>query len=237
MRIILTGDLGFSADAEEVFGELDAKLLLATVLLVLVLLGAIYRAVLVALSPLIVVFFAYTVAQGFIYLLAKSGATVSSNGTSILIVLMFGVGTDYCLLLVSRYREELRRIEDKHEAMAVAVRRAGPAILASGLTVSLAMLVLALADAQNTATLGPVAAIGVFSGDDRRADPAAGAADDVRQARLLAAAELGRVRRRRAPRRWRTRGLWRRFGDRVLQRPGGRARDHGRSSSSAARSA
>ena len=131
---------------------------------------------------------------------------------------MFGVGTDYCLLLVSRYREELRRIEDKHEAMAVAVRRAGPAILASGLTVSLAMLVLALADARNTATLGPVAAIGVFSGDDRRADPAAGAADDLRPARLLAAAELGRVRPRR-PRRSRASGLWRRFGDRVLQRP------------------
>ena len=73
----------------------------------LVLLGAIYRAVLVALTPLIVVFFAYTVATAFVYLLAKSGATVSSNGTSILIVLMFGVGTDYCLLLVSRYREEL----------------------------------------------------------------------------------------------------------------------------------
>ena len=71
-------------------------------LLVLVLLGAIYRAVMVALTPLIVVFFAYTVAQGFIYLLAKGGATVSSNSTSILIVLMFGVGTDYCLLLVSR---------------------------------------------------------------------------------------------------------------------------------------
>ena len=48
---------------------------------------------------------------------------------------MFGVGTDYCLLLVSRYREELRRIEDKHDAMARALRRAGPAILASGLTV------------------------------------------------------------------------------------------------------
>ena len=64
MRILLTGDLGFSTDAEEVFGELDTKLLLATVLLVLVLLGAIYRAVLVALTPLIVVFFAYTVADG-----------------------------------------------------------------------------------------------------------------------------------------------------------------------------
>ena len=64
MRILLTGDLGFSADAEEVFGELDTKLLAATVLLVLFLLGAIYRSVLVALTPLIVVFFAYTVGDG-----------------------------------------------------------------------------------------------------------------------------------------------------------------------------
>ena len=160
-KVLLTGDLGFGADAEEVFGEIDTKLLGATVILVLVLLGAIYRSVLVALTPLIVVFFAYTVANGFIYLLAKGGATVSSNSTGILIVLLFGVGTDYCLLLVSRYREELRRLEDKHEAMAHAMRRSGPAILASGTTVALAMLVLALADAQNTATLGPVAAIGV----------------------------------------------------------------------------
>ena len=161
LRVLLTGDLGFGADAEEVFGEIDTKLLGATVILVLVLLGAIYRSVLVALTPLIVVFFAYTIAQAFIYLLAKGGATVSSNSTSILIVLLFGVGTDYCLLLVSRYREELRRFEDKHEAMEHALARSGPAILASGLTVTLAMLVLVLADSQNTATLGPVAAIGV----------------------------------------------------------------------------
>ena len=164
MRILLTGDLGFSTDSEEVFGELDTKLLAATVLLVLVLLGAIYRSVLVALTPLVVVFFAYTVATAFVYLYAKSGATVSSNGTTILIVLMFGVGTDYCLLLVSRYREELHRIEDKHGAMARAVRRTGPTILASGLTVSLAMLTLTLADARLTSTLGPVAAIGVACG-------------------------------------------------------------------------
>ena len=164
MRVIVTGDLGFSADAEEVFSDFDAKLLIASAVLVLFLLGAIYRAVLVALTPLLVVFFAYSVATAFVYLYAKSGATVSSNGTSILIVLMFGITTDYCLLLVSRYREELHRIEDKHDAMARAVTRTGPTILASGLTVSLAMLTLTLADAQLTATLGPVAAIGVASG-------------------------------------------------------------------------
>jgi putative drug exporter of the RND superfamily len=217
LKVLLTGDLGFGADAEEVFSEIDTKLLGATVLLVLVLLGAIYRAVLVALTPLIVVFFAYTVAQAFIYLLAKGGATVSSNSTSILIVLLFGVGTDYCLLLVSRYREELRAFEDKHDAMARALRRSGPAILASGLTVSLAMLVLVLADAQNTATLGPVAAIGVTC--------AFIAGLTLLPALLTIFGRVGfwprrglvqydpehhiRVRR----------GLWRRFGDKVLERP------------------
>ena len=161
MRILLTGDLGFGVDAEEVFGDLDAKLLVATVLLVLVLLGLIYRAVLVALTPLIVVFFSYTIATAFVYLYAKSGASVSSNGTTILVVLMFGVGTDYSLLLVSRYREELRRTEDKHDAMHRALSRTGTTILASGLTVALAMLVLVLADTGLTNSLGPVAAIGV----------------------------------------------------------------------------
>jgi RND superfamily putative drug exporter len=217
LKVLLTGDLGFGADAEEVFSEIDTKLLLATVILVLVLLGAIYRAVLVALTPLIVVFFAYTVAQAFIYLLAKGGATVSSNSTSILIVLLFGVGTDYCLLLVSRYREELRATENKHDAMAHALRRSGPAILASGLTVSLAMLVLALADSQNTATLGPVAAIGV-------------ACAFIAGLTLLPALLTIFGRAGFWPRRGLVQydpehhiqarqGLWRRFGDKVLERP------------------
>ena len=130
-------------------------------LLVLVLLGAIYRSPAVALIPLVVVAFAYMVAQGLIYFYAKSGATVSSNSTSILVVLMFGVGTDYCLLLVSRYREELRQRENKHDAMRHALMRSGPAILASGLTVAVSMLVLLLAENGSIHSLGPVAAISV----------------------------------------------------------------------------
>jgi putative drug exporter of the RND superfamily len=218
MRILLTGELGFQADSEEVFGDLDTNLLIVTVLLVLVLLGAIYRSVLVALTPLVVVFFAYTAATAFVYLYAKSGATVSSNGTTILVVLMFGVGTDYCLLLVSRYREELRRIEDKHDAMGRALRRTGPTILASGLTVSLAMLTLALADARLTSTLGPVAAIGVACGM-------------VAGLTLLPALLTIFGRRGFWPRasvvaydpehvRTERQGVWRRVGDRVLKRPG-----------------
>ena len=218
LEILLSGDLGFSTDAEEVFSDFDLKLLMATALLVLILLGLIYRAVLVALTPLLVVFFAYSVATAFVYLYAKSGATVSSNGTSILVVLMFGITTDYCLLLVSRYREELHQIEDKHDAMQRAVSRTGPAILASGLTVSLAMLTLTLADAQLTSTLGPVAAIGVATGM-------------LAGLTLLPALLTIFGRKGFWPRHGlvaydpdhafeRRTGLWRRIGDRVLQRPG-----------------
>jgi RND superfamily putative drug exporter len=217
MRIWLTGDLGFSTDAEEVFSDLDAKLLGATVLLVLVLLGLIYRAVLVALTPLLVVFLSYTVATAFIYLYAKSGASVSSNGTTILIVLMFGVGTDYSLLLVSRFREELRRTQDKHAAMHHALSRTGPTILASGLTVALAMLVLTLADTRLTSSLGPVAAIGVAS--------AMVAGLTLLPALLTIFGRVGFWPRRALvecdPEHPETgrQGVWRRFGDKVLERP------------------
>jgi putative drug exporter of the RND superfamily len=217
MKIYLTGDVGFNTDAQEVFGSIDTKLLLATVLLVLILLGAIYRAVLIALIPILVVGFAYTVAQGLIYLYADTGQTVSSNSTSIIVVLMFGVGTDYCLLLVSRYREELRTHEDKHDAMRRTVQRVGPAILASGLTVTLAMLVLLVADVGSVHTLGPVAAIGVFS---------------VLIAGLTLLPALLAIFGRRGfwPRRGKVEfdpeavamekpGRWREFGDKVLQRP------------------
>ena len=121
----MTGDLGLFADFEEVFSEVDTRLLLATVVLVLVLLGAIYRALLIAIIPIVVVGLGYQVATAFIYLYADAGNNVNSNSTGILIVLMFGVGTDYCLLLVSRYREELHRVQDKHAAMAA--RCAAPA--------------------------------------------------------------------------------------------------------------
>jgi putative drug exporter of the RND superfamily len=218
LEVYVTGDLGLWADFEEVFGELDAKLLIATVLLVLILLGAIYRAPLIAVIPIVVVALAYQIATGFIYLYAEAGNTVNSNGTSILVVLMFGVGTDYCLLLVSRYREELHRVEDKHEAMARALRRAGPALLASGCTVIAAMLVLLLADTGSTNALGPVSAIGVAS--------VLIAGLTLLPALLTVAGRKGFWPRSSAvacqpdvdlvqrP------GVWRRVGDRVLQRPG-----------------
>jgi putative drug exporter of the RND superfamily len=218
LEVYVTGDLGLWADFEEVFADFDAKLLLATVVLVLVLLGAIYRAPLIAIIPIFVVGFAYQVASGFIYLYADAGNTVNSNATGILVVLMFGVGTDYCLLLVSRYREELHRVEDKHEAMARALRRAGPAVLASGCTVVAAVLVLLLADTGSTNALGPVSAIGVAA--------VLLAGLTLLPALLTVVGRTGFWPRRSAVAHQpdvdiaERRGLWRRFGDHVLRRPG-----------------
>jgi RND superfamily putative drug exporter len=218
LEVYVTGDLGLWADFEEVFSEVDTRLLLATVVLVLVLLGAIYRAPLIAIIPIVVVGLGYQVATAFIYLYADAGNTVNSNSTGILIVLMFGVGTDYCLLLVSRYREELHRVEDKHAAMARALRRAGPALLASGCTVIAAMLVLLLADTGSTNSLGPVSAIGVAC--------VLLAGLTLLPALLTAVGRKGFWPRRSAVEYqpdvdWVERpGVWRRFGDRVLRRPG-----------------
>ena len=218
LETYVTGDAGFTADFEEVFGEVDKNLLIATVLLVLVLLGAIYRSPLIAITPLVVVGFAYTVAQGLIYLYAKSGATVNSQTTSILVVLMFGVGTDYCLLLVSRYREELRNHADKHDAMKHALTRVGAPITASGLTVVLTMLVLLVADTGSINALGPVAAIGVAS--------ALLACMTLLPALLTIYGRRGFWPRRAMVEHDPTHrihertGIWRRIGTRVLQRPG-----------------
>jgi putative drug exporter of the RND superfamily len=108
---------------------------------------------------------ALTAAQAVIYLLARhAGLTVNGQSAFILTVLVFGAGTDYALLLTARYREELRRRADRHQAMAVALRRAGPAIIASGSTVILSLLCLLVAELSSVKSLGPVTAIGIAVG-------------------------------------------------------------------------
>jgi RND superfamily putative drug exporter len=108
--------------------------------------------------------FALGLAQSVVYLLAKNaGLTVNGQSAGILTVLVFGVATDYALLLVARYREELHRHHDRHEAMAYALHRAGPAIVASAATVAIGLLCLLAADLNSTAGLGPVAAAGVVT--------------------------------------------------------------------------
>ena len=157
----VTGPAGFSADAIEVFESINGTLLYATALLVLILLIIIYRSPIFWLIPFFSVILAELISRGMGYLLAEAGVTVTGQSGGILPVLVFGAGTDYALLLVSRYREELRRHEDKHDAVRVAMRKAGPAIVASAATVMAALLTLSLAEVTGTAGLGPIGALGV----------------------------------------------------------------------------
>ncbi len=162
LETFVTGPAGFTVDAVDIFGQIDGTLLIASTVLILFLLIIIYRSPLIAVVPLLVVGVAYAIAAGFVYLLvSEAGLVVNGQTAGLLVILMFGAGTDYALLVVSRYREELRRHEDKHRAMAEALSRTSPAILSSGSTTSLAMLVLLVASLTSTASSGPVLAIGV----------------------------------------------------------------------------
>ncbi|HEY3506905.1 MAG TPA: MMPL family transporter [Actinocatenispora sp.] len=163
MVVHVTGPAGAAADSSKAFEGIDSTLLFATVGVVVVILLFTYRSPLLWLLPVASAGVALAVAQGVIYLLAKyADLTVNAQSAGILTVLVFGAGTDYALLLIARYREELRRHEDRHEAMAAALHRAGPAVLASGSTVIVGMLCLMFAETNSTRGLGPVAAIGVF---------------------------------------------------------------------------
>ncbi|NUT31583.1 MAG: MMPL family transporter [Hamadaea sp.] len=165
MAVYVTGPAGIAADSSAAFEGIDSTLLYGTVAVVVIILLLTYRSPVLWLLPVISAGVALTVAQAVIYLLAKNaGLTVNAQSAGILTVLVFGAGTDYALLLVARYREELRRHSDRHEAMAVALHRAGPAIIASASTVVLGMLCLMVAETNATRGLGPVAAIGILVG-------------------------------------------------------------------------
>ena len=162
LRSYVTGQAGFDADRSAAVSGIDGTLLAITGTLVLVLMLFIYRSPLIAALMLIVVMIAYLIATGLVYLLVAAGATtVSGQSAAILIVLMFGAGTDYALLIVSRYRDELRGGADPRPAMISAARRTGPAILASGGIVVASMLVLILADFNATREMGPILALGI----------------------------------------------------------------------------
>ncbi len=144
------------------FGESHITLLLMTFGVVILILLFTYRSPVLWILPILCAFIANTMAGGVVYLMAKyAGMVVNDQSQYILSILVIGAGTDYALLLVARYREELRRHEDRHEAMAFALHRAAPAIIASAATVVLGLLCLAFADLNSTASLGPVLAVGV----------------------------------------------------------------------------
>ncbi len=161
----VTGPAASAADSLKIFKGIDSTLLYATLGVVIVLLLLTYRSPILWLLPILSAGVSLIAAEAMIYLLvAHAGLVVNGQSAGILVVLVLGASTDYALLLIARYREELRRHADRHEAMAMAMRRAGPAILASGLTVIAGMLCLLVADSADISGLGPVAAIGIAVG-------------------------------------------------------------------------
>ncbi|GAA4820092.1 MMPL family transporter [Nocardioides caeni] len=163
---LVTGPAAIEADLAEVFSGANLKLLGATAGVVAILLILTYRSPVLFLVPLVVVGVADRLAAvGATHLLAALDSSIeiawNESTIGILSVLVFGAGTDYALLLISRYRDELRRRESRHEAMAVAVRRTTEAVLASSVTVVVGVLTLALSLTPTTRGLGVACALGV----------------------------------------------------------------------------
>ncbi|KAB1914880.1 MMPL family transporter [Micromonospora sp. AMSO31t] len=162
LRTALTGDAAAEHDVFDAFSGMDGALLLATALTVALLLLITYRSPVLWLIPLVGVAVANQLAGAVVYLLARhAGLAVDFQSQTILTVLVFGVGVDYALLLIARYREELRRHADRHAAMAAALRRSAGAVCASAATVAIGLLCLLAADLPATRGLGPVGAVGI----------------------------------------------------------------------------
>lgn len=161
--VYLSGAEGFEVDIAAVFEGADFTLLLTTVIVVAVLLLVTYRSPWLWLVPLTVV----GIADGLAGIIAARvaaalGIVLDASVTGILSVLVFGAGTNYALLLIARYRDELRLHEDRREAMRRAVFGAGPAILASGGTVALALATLVFAELAGNRALGIACATGII---------------------------------------------------------------------------
>ncbi|MDI9894651.1 MMPL family transporter [Rhodococcus sp. IEGM 1381] len=162
LRVQVTGGPAFGADIANSFSGANFTLLAVTALVVAVLLIVTYRSPILWLVPLAVIGFADRFATTVGTALAGvTGLSFDGSTSGITSVLVFGAGTNYALLLISRYREELRRESDHRLALRQAVRQAGPAIIASNATVVLALLTLLLAILPSTRSLGALAAAGL----------------------------------------------------------------------------
>ncbi len=162
LRVHITGGPAFGADIASAFTNANATLLAVTTSVVALLLIATYRSPVLWLAPLLVVGFADRVAAAVGTAVASlTGLSFDGATSGITSVLVFGAGTNYALLLISRYRQELRRHSGHRAALRHAVRRAGPAIVASNATVVLALLTLLFAATPSTRSLGALAACGL----------------------------------------------------------------------------
>ncbi|MDA2993336.1 MAG: MMPL family transporter [Actinomycetota bacterium] len=158
----VTGPGGLLGDLFGAFGDIDSKLLLTTLAVVAVILIVVYRSPVLWIIPLLSALLALSTAGGIVYLLAKNDIIdVDGQSQGILSVLVIGAATDYALLLIARYREELHFTDNRFVAMRAAYKGVWEPILASGSTVAISLMVLLFSQLTNTAGLGPIGAIGI----------------------------------------------------------------------------
>ncbi|MET8133868.1 MMPL family transporter [Streptomyces sp. NPDC005251] len=163
MSVVVGGPGALATDAGEVYNSLGGPLLYTTVAVVAILLILIYRSPLLWLVPLAVAGVADYLSMGVAYGLHQAfGTSVSGQSSGVMTILVFGAGTDYALLIISRYREELRRVERPYDAMKEALRGCGPAVLASSGTVAAGLLCLLAADLNSSRGMGPTGTVGVL---------------------------------------------------------------------------
>ena len=161
-EVAVGGPGGLIVDLVEVFASIDSFLLIVTVLLVLVLLILIYRSPIVALIPLLGVGLVFQLAGAVgAWVAQQFDLPISGQTTGIMTVVLFGTGTDYVLFVSARFREELTRHDDKHEAMRRTMRGVGGAVASAGATILIASAALMFATLRSYQTLGPVIAIAV----------------------------------------------------------------------------
>ncbi len=160
----VTGIAALYSDLFGAFSGIDSTLLYATLGVVSLILILVYRSPILWMLPLLSAVFALSTAGGVIYLLAKHHViTLDGQSQAILSVLVLGAATDYALLLIARYREELHIHESRFDAMRAAYRGIFAPILASGSTVAISLMVLLISDLSSNRGLGPVGAIGIVS--------------------------------------------------------------------------
>jgi RND superfamily putative drug exporter len=164
LQSYVTGPGGIFGDLFSAFGSIDTTLLLTTLGVVAIILVFVYRSPVLWIIPLLSAIFALSLSGGIVYLLASADIIdVDGQSQGILSILVVGAATDYALLLIARYREELHLYENRFDAMRAAYKGVWEPILASGSTVAISLLMLLFSQLSNSAGLGPVGAIGIVS--------------------------------------------------------------------------
>ena len=162
MAFYITGPAGIAGDTLKLFEQADLVLLLATIVIILVLLIAIYRSPLLAFIPLLATAIVYQIVNQSVALLGAGGLEINNSTTSIMSILLFAAVIDYSLFVFSRYREELNKVENKYEAMKLAMRATGEPVFFAGGTVLAAMLILFFANFRDYQNFAPIFGLAVF---------------------------------------------------------------------------